>query len=534
MAKNIVVLLDGTGQEGGKASALNTNVYRLFNMLEDRTPRQVVYYDHGLGTDTGWRKVTGNIGGAGVSDRIKKAYRFIFDHYEAGDWIFLIGFSRGAATVRSLSSFIDHFGILPQGRPELIERAYEIYKTRPPAFEWLAIRAIDARGLDRRWAKKPENLDENWKCLEADLYPGNMVKEEGRAAEAMMRDIKMGEIVDEATRPKISAQNERASDVFDHTESLYKAYADEILAANDPKKDPRKFVRAIDLRKRAVAFLAANHGQSVPIEFVGCFDTVAALGLPLRADAIANWIPGLQHDFHNFGLRRSVRHAYHALAIDEKRKLFAPVPWTLDEGDDKREDGGVKHPGDSPGRDEQNRQTLRQVWFTGVHTDIGGGYPSRGLSDITLAWMLRQAHNHGLLIYAGHKERIFEDFTDVMNDSRATFTTKMLYRRAERNLEKFGPEKPVVHQTVPLRKAVPEILVWEKDKPLGATKKGSDYDPWILRKDRVECDEEVWDPYNHDELLAAQEKKWKDWQSRIEAKEKKRLTDIYAAANGHR
>ena len=49
-------------------------------------------------------------------------------YFEAGDRIFLFGFSRGAATMRSLSSFIHYFGILPKSRPELIKRAYKIYK----------------------------------------------------------------------------------------------------------------------------------------------------------------------------------------------------------------------------------------------------------------------------------------------------------------------------------------------------------------------------------------------------------------------
>ena len=56
MSKNIVVLSDGTGQEGGKGH--DTNVYKLFRMLEDRTDKQVVFYDEGLGTDS--RKISGN------------------------------------------------------------------------------------------------------------------------------------------------------------------------------------------------------------------------------------------------------------------------------------------------------------------------------------------------------------------------------------------------------------------------------------------------------------------------------------------
>jgi len=124
MSKNIIVLSDGTGQEGGKGH--DTNVYKLFRMLEDRTDQQIVFYDEGIGTD--WHKVTGNVAGAGFTENILQCYQFIYENYNAGDKIYLFGFSRGAATVRSLANFIHYFGILPKSRPELIKRAYALYK----------------------------------------------------------------------------------------------------------------------------------------------------------------------------------------------------------------------------------------------------------------------------------------------------------------------------------------------------------------------------------------------------------------------
>ncbi len=126
MAKNIVVFSDGTAQEGGKGN--NTNVYILFNMIEDRTPNQIAFYDRGLGT--GWRKITGSTFGAGISKNIQECYEFIFENYQADDQIYLFGFSRGAFTVRSLSGFINLFGILPKSRRELIKEAYKIYKKK--------------------------------------------------------------------------------------------------------------------------------------------------------------------------------------------------------------------------------------------------------------------------------------------------------------------------------------------------------------------------------------------------------------------
>jgi len=74
--------------------------YKVSNLILDRSARQVSFYDKGLGT--GWRKATGNVLGRGFSENVKQCYEFIFENFQEGDEIFLVGFSRGAATVRSL------------------------------------------------------------------------------------------------------------------------------------------------------------------------------------------------------------------------------------------------------------------------------------------------------------------------------------------------------------------------------------------------------------------------------------------------
>ena len=83
-----------------------------------------------------------------------------------------------------------------------------------------------------------------------------------------------------------------------------------------------------------------------------------------------------------------MEHAYHALAVDEKRRPFKPTLWYW------------KAP-DGPG----NHQTIQQVWFAGVHSNIGGSYRNTGLSDIALKWMARKAKRVGLEF-----TRPFDDF----------------------------------------------------------------------------------------------------------------------------
>jgi uncharacterized protein (DUF2235 family) len=118
---------------------------------------------------------------------------------------------------------------------------------------------------------------------------------------------------------------------------------------------------------RGDAFWEANDPR--PIRLVGVWETVGALGVP--------WFNGLRlfdrlekrlFDFADLQLNERVAQGRHALAIDEQRLDFAPTPWT------ERAAGGIL-----------------QVWFPGVHSDVGGGYRQTGLSDIALEWMLEEA-----------------------------------------------------------------------------------------------------------------------------------------------
>jgi hypothetical protein len=341
VSKNIVVLSDGTGQEGGEGH--NTNIYRMFDMVEDRTQRQVVYYDAGVGT--GWRKVTGNAFGRGFSRNIRQAYQFIFEQFEVGDRIYLIGFSRGAATVRSLSGFIFHFGILPRSRPKLIKQAFRIYR----------------------------------------------------------------------------------------------------------KRKKRDFGMRVD------DFVRANGTMYTNIEFLGCYDTVAALGFPIKSVAsLIDQIPGFGWKFHDLDLSANVNNAYQALAVDDERRTFHPKLWN--------------YPPPNP-----QTQFLKQVWFVGMHTDVGGGYRSgQTLSSIPLVWLTEQAAKCGVYVRAD-LEPIYEDAAGVMHDSRWKPTAK-LYIKKVRSWDPQRSDQPIVHQSVLDRRAHGHSPVERKPNDTVDVA----YDPWIL------------------------------------------------------
>lgn len=121
--------------------------------------------------------------------------------------------------------------------------------------------------------------------------------------------------------------------------------------------------------------------QDVPIQFIGVFDTVGALGIPYP---FLSHLAPMATDFHDYNLGPTVRHACHALAIDETRTAYEPVLWQRN--------------GTGNGR-------LEQVWFPGGHADIGGQVgtypPARPLSNIPLVWMLTRAEACGLVLPPG-------------------------------------------------------------------------------------------------------------------------------------
>jgi uncharacterized protein (DUF2235 family) len=129
-----------------------------------------------------------------------------------------------------------------------------------------------------------------------------------------------------------------------------------------------------DKRAALLAALNAKHAMfNARIKMVGVWDTVGALGIP----ALIGEVDPLIYGFLDTGLHPTILNAYQALAIDERRREFPPTLWTS-----------------TP----VAGQVLEQVWFSGVHCDIGGGYPETGLADITLSWMMGKAKNLGLQI----------------------------------------------------------------------------------------------------------------------------------------
>lgn len=144
------------------------------------------------------------------------------------------------------------------------------------------------------------------------------------------------------------------------------------------------------------------------IEFVGVYDTVDAYGLPIDELAIV-WDRLIYPiRFPDYKLSNKVKKACHALSVDDERLTFHPVLW--DESDET-----------DPGR-------IEQVWFPGVHSDVGGGYPKHSLSLVALDWMVTRVEaekgdigSPGLHLIQQRRDEFMQhsDWHGPQHDSRA-------------------------------------------------------------------------------------------------------------------
>jgi uncharacterized protein (DUF2235 family) len=160
---------------------------------------------------------------------------------------------------------------------------------------------------------------------------------------------------------------------------------------------------------------------NVPIELLGLWDTVAAFGIPID-------IIGLPTQSTNLGKKldipSNVKNTYHLLAIDEQRTPFIPTLVAA-------------------------APNVEEVWFAGVHADVGGGYEKRQLADISLRFMIERSKLQFLRFDRERVEAIPENSEGIgiIHDNMGRFpvSPRKIVVREE---DKVSAEKPKIHKTV--------------------------------------------------------------------------------------
>ncbi len=133
-----------------------------------------------------------------------------------------------------------------------------------------------------------------------------------------------------------------------------------------------------EVKAKMKADLTAEYGLTdARVRMVGVWDTVGSLGIP---GVLFSLLHQKKYGFLDTQLHPCVESAFHAVSIDERRAQFMPTLWTNADGTPRTNDAQVQ-----------------QVWFSGVHCDVGGGYTECDLSDVTLGWMMKAAMSCGLV-----------------------------------------------------------------------------------------------------------------------------------------
>jgi uncharacterized protein (DUF2235 family) len=225
-------------------------------------------------------------------------------------------------------------------------------------------------------------------------------------------------------------------DLWARVEEAYKAYRDRYsrglmryLRRRMGRELPEEPPSVRDFRERwAVHDKEHASGGRVKIEFIGVWDTVDAVGFPVPW--LADLWNGLVYPFRfpDHRLSTHVKRACHALAIDDERQTFHPLLW-----DETKE---------APHR-------IQQVWFAGVHSSVGGGYPKQGMSLVPLVWMMEEAEKAGLkgagLRFSGIDRQQYherQNVDDKLYDSRAGLA--FFYRYRPRDIAKMCEKKQII------------------------------------------------------------------------------------------
>lgn len=173
--------------------------------------------------------------------------------------------------------------------------------------------------------------------------------------------------------------------------------------------------------------------RNVPvIRFLGLWDTVAAYGLPIdeMTRGVSQWLWPLEIPSHT--LHSSVKRACHALSLDDERTTFHPVLWN--ERDETPQTNSPRFTKD---------ERISQVWFAGVHANVGGGYPDDSLAQIPLYWIIQEAKACGLTFKTANPEAVAEikeaqDKDGRLYDSRSGFGS--YYRYGPRRISRLCNE----------------------------------------------------------------------------------------------
>ncbi|KAJ0108758.1 hypothetical protein J7T55_011249 [Diaporthe amygdali] len=397
--RKLVLCFDGTGNKfHGNES--DSNILKIFRMLDRTADDQYHYYQPGIGTyvvskslshtslrsriRSWYMKSKDSAVGSSFDQHVVGGYRFLMRFYSPGDEIYIFGFSRGAYIARFLAEMLDYVGLLSHGNEEMV------------AFAWKAF--------------------SQWQCRQT-AGEGDI---EGRKKKAEMYEFMTG-FRETFSRP---VRRIRFLGLFDTVNSVPKFETAWMQRSKFPytARSSAKVIRhAVSIDERRAKFRQDLMYQSQ--------------GNKKQQQQHAD-----QHDRKNqvvHGIREKYRHRP-KLGLTEKGaitmhkedrgrrrsqadqldvpgqdELGQPAPYrrhtrsksrtkrsTADDGASNLSQTGPGDDGEEPESDDEAEQDIDEVWFAGGHGDVGGGWPvesgTKSTSHVPLVWLVREAMKAGL------------------------------------------------------------------------------------------------------------------------------------------
>jgi uncharacterized protein (DUF2235 family) len=409
MFKTIVLFSDGTGNSS--ASPFKTNVFRLYDAL-DMSPEagQIAYYDDGVGSSQHrWLAAIAGAFGFGLKRNVLDLYKFLTRHY--------------ADAIRDPRT------------GEIVAKA----EVEPPR--------IACFGFSRG-------------AFTIRVLIG-LVQSQGLPVKALSE----AELDRFANSAYLAMRAEHFHTVLG-LERLWRISRDRLV---------------IPLLDRVLGRKSYDRGKNYDvkgIDFLGLWDTVGAYGMPVEELRIVIDRFVFPLTFTEYDLLDIVKISRHALSIDDERDAFTPIPF--DDRDACRKDAEARAAGArrlvaagvAPAAAERQAENelcdrSRQIWFAGVHANVGGGYPDDSQAFLPLRWIMLEAMKHGVAFRPAFVAEVCAKATAFgqLYDSRSGLNALYRYKPRDisfllddarrRTLRKrgeaessFEPARPLVHESV--------------------------------------------------------------------------------------
>ncbi|CAM1503191.1 Fc.00g079670.m01.CDS01 [Cosmosporella sp. VM-42] len=371
--RKLVLCFDGTGNKFHGDDS-DSNILKIFRMLDRTADDQYHYYQPGIGTyvvsgslshtsfrariNSWYQKAKDSAVGSSFDQHVVGGYRFLMRFYSPGDEIYMFGFSRGAYIARFLAEMLDYIGLLSHGNEEMVKFAWKAFA------EW---QSREMATDDDKEEESRKKRDEMFRFMKG--FRETFSRPVGRISFLGLFDTVNSVPRFEAAwmqRSKFPYTARSSAKVIRHAVSIDERRAkfrQDLMYQGNPKKNKKH----------------RHFG-----EFIHDLES--------------------GHPEHDRGReRRSSR-----LAPDERRNSYAPYRARskscqrtqashVGDADNISQLSGIPVSDIDPNDDDQD---IDEVWFSGGHADIGGGWEvlddRKSASHVPLAWVVREAMKAGL------------------------------------------------------------------------------------------------------------------------------------------